>query len=270
MSRPRFRALSVLAVSGLAASGSVFAACSDSGAPDTGAAPGADAGSDGPATVPSSGAEAKQTGKILQAQTSDGVAGATVAVAGKTATTNANGDYEILVPRGTPYQMSASAEGYWKVLEQEWILNRDALARGPTNIILTQTAYLLASFLDGRNKEKGTLVVRVEVMPPCATDEGATLTLDPPGESKLVYFNGQIPDVQATSVHHGSTFAAAFYNVDVGVPVRVGVSSPVCKPVPFPVETDDVTYTGVNRVEADEAVSFHRVYLRDPIADGGR
>jgi len=63
--------------------------------------------------------ESVQSGKIIRAQTTDqGVPNATVTIAGKSVATNASGDYEIVVPRSTPYSMTVTAEGYYKLLEQ--------------------------------------------------------------------------------------------------------------------------------------------------------
>jgi hypothetical protein len=258
-------------VGALALAGILAGACSSSSSSSSSGGTSGTAVEDGGAPPPPPGTnEAKQTGRILRAQSTEGVSGAVVAVAGKTATTGANGDYEIVVPQGTPYQMLVTADGFWKLREQEWILKQPSLARGDTNVILTQTAGLLADFLDGRKKEKGTVVVKVEVMAPCTSEAGATLTIDPPGEAKLSYFTGQIPDSQATSVQKGSTFSGVFYNVEIGVPLKVTITSPTCKQVPFPVDADDVTYTGITQADADESISYERVFLRDPAGDGGK
>ena len=182
---------------------------------------GADGQPDAPAVVTND-TESKQSGRIIRAQTEDeAVEGATVTVAGKTATTNAAGDYELIVPRNTPYQMTVAADGFYKLLEQEWILKKETLDRGTTNLLLTATADLLAGLLPGRKADKGLVVVKVNPQPPCASEEGATLTIDPPGEAKLAYFSGSLPNSQQKSVEAGTTFSAAFYNVEVGVPLKI-------------------------------------------------
>ncbi len=263
----------VLPVGSFALAAVFAAACGDDdpGAGTIGAgADGGDAQVDAPAVVTSDD-ESKQSGKIIRAQTEDeGVEGATVTIAGKTVTTNAAGDYEIVVPRSTPYRMTVAGEGFYKLLEQEWIVKKEALERGSTNLLPTATANLLAGLLPGRDPAKGLVVVKVNPLPPCTTEEGATLAIDPPGDSKLTYFAGSLPSSQQTSVQAGSTFSAAFYNVDVGVPLSIVVQSPQCAQVAFPVEVGDVTYTGALSAEAGEALAYFRVYIQDaPIADAG-
>ncbi|MCW5831239.1 MAG: hypothetical protein KIS78_02130 [Labilithrix sp.] len=262
----------VLSVGTFVAAAAAAAACGDD---DGGTvAPGADGGGEAQADAPvviTDDTESKQSGKIIRAQTEDeGVEGATVTVAGKSATTNAAGDYELVVPRNTPYRMTVAGEGFYKLLEQEWILKKETLERGSTNLLPTATANLLAGLLPGRDPEKGLVVVKVTPLPPCTTEEGATLSIEPPGEAKLTYFAGSLPDSQQTSVKAGAAFSAAFYNVEVGVPLAIVVRSPQCAQAAFPVEVGDVTYTGALSAEAGEALAYFRVYIKDPpIADAG-
>jgi hypothetical protein len=232
---------------------------------------GTDASGEAAAVVPT-GEQAKQTGRIIRAQSTDGVEGATVTVGTTSAATRPTGEYELEVPKGVPYQMTVTADGFFKLLEQEWILKKDTLARGDTNLLITQTANLLANFLPDRKKEKGIVVVRIEVLAPCTTEDGSTLTIEPAGEAKVAYFSGNFPSPSQRAVQGGTLFSGVFYNVDVGVPVKVGVTSPTCAAVPFPFDVDDVTYTGNNKAEPDESLSYHRVYLREllsPIRDAG-
>ncbi|MBX3209028.1 MAG: hypothetical protein KF764_28605 [Labilithrix sp.] len=256
---------------GLVALAAITAACGDDdsggGAP---AADGGDAQTDAPVVITND-TESKQSGKIIRAQTEDeGVEGATVTVAGKTATTNAAGDYELLVPRNTPYRMTVAKEGFYKLLEQEWIVKKETLERGSTNLLLTATANLLAGLLPGRDPAKGLVVVKVTPLPPCTSEEGATLAIDPPGDAKVAYFSGSLPDSQQSSVKAGAAFSAAFYNVAVGVPLKVVVSSSECAQVAFPVDVGDVTYTGVLEAEPGDALSYFRVYMKDAaIPDAG-
>lgn len=250
-----------------------FAACGDDETPDgtpSTSDGGADTAPDSPAVVTND-TESKQTGKIIRAQTEDeGVPGATVTAGGKSVTTSATGDYEIIVPRSTPYQMTVAAPEYYKLLEQEMILKKETLARGTTTLLPTATANLLAGLLSGRKPEKGLVVVKVNPQPPCTTEEGSTLTIDPPGEAKVTYFNGSLPQTSLTAVKAGSTFSAAFYNVEVGVPLKISVTSPECAQVSFPIDVGDVTYTGALTAEAGEALSYMRIYIKDAVvSDAG-
>ncbi|MBN9166415.1 MAG: hypothetical protein BGO98_29930 [Myxococcales bacterium 68-20] len=238
----------------------------DDGGSSANRADGGTGGQPDAAAVVTNDTESKQTGKIIRAQTEDeAVEGATITIAGKTATTNATGDYELIVPRNTPYQMTVAADGFYKLLEQEWILKKETLDRGTTNLLLTDTANLLAGLLPGRKSDKGLVVVKVNPQPPCTSEEGSTLTIDPPGEAKVTYFSGSLPNSQQTSVQAGTTFSAAIYNVDVGVPLKITVSSPQCAQVPFPVDVGDVTYTGFQKAEPGDALSYMRIYIKDPV-----
>ncbi len=227
--------------------------------------PSQDGGSDGQQDVAvASENEAKQTGKIIKAQTeNEGVAGATVTAGNTSVTTNAAGDYEMIVPRNTPYRMTVSAPDYFKLLEQEVIVKTASLARGNTNLLPTATANLLAGLLPDRKAEKGLVVVKVNPLPPCTSEEGSVVTIDPPGEAKVTYFEGSFPKTSLTAAKAGATFSAAIYNVEVGVPLKVTVTSPDCAEVAFPVDVGDVTYTATLSAEPGEALSYMRVFIRD-------
>ena len=246
-----------------------FAACSDD--ESTGSTPstndgGADAQPDSPPAVVTNDSESKQTGKIIRAQSEDdGVPGATVTAGGNSVTTNATGEYEIIVPRNTPYRMTVAAPEYFKLLEQEMILTKETLDRGKTNLLPTETATFLAGLLPDRKAEKGLVVVKVNPLPPCTSEEGSTLSIDPPGEAKITYFNGSLPQSSLEAVKAGSTFSAAIYNVEVGVPLTITVTSPQCSQAPFPIDVGDVTYTGALTAEAGEALSYMRVYIKDAV-----
>jgi hypothetical protein len=211
--------------------------------------------------VPGAG-EVKQTGKIVRAnETAVLVSGATVTIADKSATTNATGDYEIAVPKGKPVFMTVTAPDYYKLLEQEYVVNADAFERGPTQLLSVELANFLTSFLPNRKAEKGVLVVKINAQAPCTTEEGATVALEPQGESQLRYFNGQLPSSSATSAHGGDSFNAAFYNVEIGVPLKVTVTHPTCAQVAFPVTVGSVTFTGSQKTEAGDALSYMRLYI---------
>lgn len=246
----------------LALSAAVAACGDDDNAP---VSPGSDGGaaSDGGGPVVPSANEVKQTGKIVRAQATDeAVEGATVAVADESTTTNAAGEYELAVPKGTPTQMVVTAPDFYKLIEQEWIVGAD-LARGETQLLKTATANLLAGVLNPpRDPQKGLLVVSVRVQPPCASEEGATLAIDPPGQAKITYVGGSgLPDSTLSAVKQGTAFSAIFYDVEPGATVHVTATSPTCEQVPFPIDVDGVTLTGNQKTEAGEALSFMRVYL---------
>lgn len=247
------------------------AACGDDdNAPLTSSADGGakEAGSGGPGTVGDD--EVKQTGKIVRARATElAVEGATVTVAGKSVTTNASGDYELAVPKGTPTQMTVTAPDFYKLVEQEWIVSKD-FPRGETQLLPVGLANLLAGLLaPPRDATKGLLVVTVRPLPPCDSEEGTTLTIDPPG-AKLVYIAGGLPSSVLDSVKKNEGFSAIFYDIEPGVTVHVTASSPRCGQAPFPVEIDGVTLTGNQKTEAGDALSYMRVFLSMPkIVDAG-
>lgn len=227
---------------------------------DDPATPATDAGAD-TSIGPVGTNEAKQSGRIIRALENVSVGGATVTIGGKSATTNDDGLYEIVVPKNAPYRMSVTAEEHYKLNEQEWILKKDSLARGDTNLLGTSIANVLASFLPNRDAAKGLLVVKVNPLPPCDSEEGSKLSLDPPGASKVTYFSGGRPNVNATGAAKGESFSAAIYNTEIGVDLKVVVDSPLCEQVPFPVDSQDVTYTGKQQAEPGEVLSYIRVFI---------
>jgi hypothetical protein len=245
-------------------------ACSGGGSGGPGATGGTiDGGAEAAPPVVPTATEARQSGRIVDVQSSDPVPGATVTVEGKSATTNAAGQYELLVPRNKPYTMTVTSEGYHKLIEQELVHDKESLARGDTNLLSNQTALLLSAFLTGRKSDKGYIVVKAEPRPPCTSEDGATLAIEPVGEAQLTYFGQQLPDRTRTSVLAGTPISAVFYNVDVGVPLTIKVTSPTCEQQAFPATVGDVTYTGGLRAEAGDVIAYSRVYLQALKTDAG-
>lgn len=264
----RFRHLFAgVILSSVAASTMGIAACSSSsGGPVEPVNEGGTDAPDGPVGT----SEAKQKGRIVDAIDKFGVAGATVAIAGKTVVTKDDGTYEIVVPRNTPYSMSVTASDHYKLNEQEWIVKKETFDRTDTSLLSTDIANLLASFLPPRDAAKGLVVVRVNPLPPCDSEQGATLSIEPVGTSKITYFRAGRPDKSATSATKDEAFSAAFSDVDINVPIKVTVTSPTCEAVAFPVDYQDVTYTGVQKAEPGEVLSYIRVFIGPKkIADAG-
>ncbi len=233
------------------ASVSAVASC----ASDEDAAPGPKPGS-----VPGSASDATQRGRVIVARSEAPLDGATVTIAGRSVTTAADGTYAIQVPRGTPYVMTVSAPEHYKLLEQEWSTTAD-VARGDTNLLPFSLGNLLASLLPNRDSAKGVLAVRVYPVRGCADEGGTTLEISPSSGAQLRYFAGGIPSGTATSVTKGEGISAVFYNVDPGVPLEVKATSPSCTALGFPISEDGVTYTGLVRAEAGDALAYVRVFL---------
>ncbi len=239
-------------------------ACSDD---ETEATPAPeDAGPDTAPVVPANETESKQTGRIVKAREPDYfIEGATITIAGRTATSNAAGEYEIIVPRNTPYQMTVTAPEYWKLVEQEWMAKKETLVRGDTTMLPNGLAKLLTGVLPARKAEKGVLLIRVNPLPPCTTEDGSTVTIDPPGEALHRYFDKSgLPSDARDAVEGGQTLSVAFYNVEVGVPITVKVNSPLCEQLPFPIDIDGITYTGLQKTEPGDVISYIRTYIGPP------
>lgn len=266
-SRPLFSALVLSSVSVLAA-GAATTACSDDA--KSPADPGGGTAEAGADSQPAGSNEAKQKGRIVDAIDKFGVTGATVSIAGKTVTTNEDGTYEIVVPKNTPYSMSVTSPAHFKLNEQEWIVTKDLFDRTDTSLLPNDIAKLLSSFLPARDPAKGLLVVRINPLPPCDSEQGSTLSVEPQGASKITYFAAGRPNQGATSTTKDEAFSAAVSDVDPGVAIKVTVTSPSCEQVAFPVDYQDVTYTGVQKTEPGDVLSYIRVFIGPKkIADAG-
>jgi len=206
--------------------------------------------------------EVKQSGRIVNAvSATDYVPNPTITVNGKSVVGGADGTYEIAVPKNEPYYYKVAAPDFYTLTEQELILKQD-VARGDTKLPSVGLFKLLSGSLNPpRDMTKGLLVVSVRPEEGCASEEGATLALDPPGQSKLNYTESNFP-TDRTTVKAGESFSAFYYDVDPGVTVHVIATHPSCTQIPFPYDTDNVTFTGNQKTESGEALSFMRVYLK--------
>jgi hypothetical protein len=263
---------SVVVIASLAFAAAVACSSSSDGgeAPD---GPGAEAGGtdaqaeaapDAPFTGPT------QKGRIIDAVGKSGVAGAVVTVGGKSVTANEDGTYAIGITKDVPTSMTVAAADHFKLDEQERIVKSDLFDRMDTSLLSTATAGLLASFLPMRDPAKGLLAVRVYPLPPCVSEAGSTLALDPPGTAQVTYFSGGLPSKTAKVTSKDESFSGVFTNVDPGVALKVVVDSPICEQLAFPVDYGGVTLTGVQQAEVGDVVSYIRVFLGPKkVADAG-
>lgn len=241
----------------------LFAACGGDETTTT-VSPGTDGGAttdagteSGPVVVGSN--EVKQTGRTVYASDTSAGVQSTVTIAGKSVSTDGDGNYEIAVPKDTPYSMTVTAPDFYKLIEQEWSVKQD-LAQGSTSMLPVALANILAGSLN-RDMTKGLLVVSVRPQAPCTSEGETTLTIEPAGTAKVAYVDGTTPDPNLTSVKAGSSFSAFFYDVEPNVNVKVIATSPTCNQTPFPIDVDGKTLTGNHRTEPGETLSFMRVYL---------
>lgn len=262
---------SSLVVAGLALAAAV--ACSSSSS-DTAnpVAPGVEGGSDAQpeAAVDAPFTGPTQKGRIIDAVGKTGVMGAIVSIGGKSITTNDDGTYAIDITKDVPTSMAVTEPDHFKLNEQEWIVKSDLFDRGDTSLLSTSTANLLASLLPTRDPAKGLLAVRIYPLPPCVSEAGSTLAIEPAGAAKLTYFAGGLPSKTAKATSKDESFSGIFTDVEPGVPIKVIVTSPICEQVAFPVDYGGVTLTGVQKAEPGDVVSYIRVFLGpNKIADSG-
>ena len=259
---PRATRFALAAVT-LAVAGAHAAACSSTsvtGAADASVAP-PEAGTPSEAAAPTG--LATQTGRAMVVQLATPLAGATVSAAGKQATTAEDGTYTLSVPRGTPFTLRFTAPEHYQLIEQEYLVTKDPYARGDSLVLAKQTAQLLSAFLDGYDKTRGLIAIRVVKKTGCASETGAVVAIEAPGDAKpLVKYTVNGLPGSGTSIVAGENNGALIYNVPTGAPLKVTVTHPTCAPLPFPVEFEGATYTsGSATPEPGESLSFVRIFL---------
>ncbi len=236
-----------------------------------------DAGGGNDAGGEAAGNMATQTGRIVDFDNSAPVKGATITLSplNITTTTDNKGAYSVSVPKGTPYTMSVTAPTYLKLIEQEWQLSGDT-DRGDTSFVSTATESTLQLTLSGYDSSLAVLSVQAIATGSCTSVTGATIAIEPPGQSKVKYFAGGFPSNTATAVTDGQLPSVIIYNIDPTAPFKVVVTPPdadagadagpasSCKAAAFPFvdpKLATVTYTGNVTVEPTDAASFMRVYM---------
>lgn len=253
--------------------GAAVACGSSSSGEETPVTPGSEAGgsdaqAEAAADAPVAGPT--QTGRIIDAVGKDGIMGAVVSIGGKSIPTNDDGTYAIGITKDVPTSMSVTAADHFKLNEQEWIVKSDLFARGDTSLLSNSTANLLSNFLPVREATKGLIAVRIYPLPPCVSEAGSTIAIEPAGTAEVTYFAGGLPSKTAKVVSKDESFSGIFTNVEAGVPIKVVVTSPICEQVAFPVDYGGVTLTGLQKAEPGDVVSYIRVFLGpQKIADSG-
>lgn len=238
-------------------------ACSSSTTPETTPDAAAEAGGSPDAFVEPT--EVRQTGRALVLQQRTPVEGATVTAGAATTTTNANGDYSLIVPRGKPVRLTFAAPEFYKLVEQEYVVEKATYERGESLMLSRQTAGLLKAFLPGLDTAKGILVVRVVAGAGCKSEDGTELSLDPPGATLRYTVNGLPSDKPFVTA--GENNGAIFYNVTPGAKVTVTAKSPGCSQLPFPVAYEGVKYNDNQTTEGGESFTFMRVFLGAKVAE---
>jgi hypothetical protein len=236
--------------------------------------------SDGGATVEGGGAESSsggsgpvQQGSIRDLTTSLPVASAKLTLGAATATTDANGKYQVTVDGTKSFNMKVEKDGYYTLTEQETLVKQD-IDLGVTSFLPESTAALLTASLAGYDPGKGVLSLAIENHG-CTDEGGATFTVTgpdgkPPAGSTLVYAVGSkpsLPSASATSAQKDAFPHAVAFNLPPNVPISVTVQHPTCTMVQFPVDkqvdTGTVTYVSATVATLPgKATSFLRLFLK--------
>jgi len=228
------------------------------------------------------GTPVNQKGQVIElGSTATGVPNATVDVGnGTKANGDAKGNYTFQVLAKTPFHLTFSAPDHTTVLEQEWMLNGDFDRKTTSLPDVGTTNALLSGGLAELDQTKGVLSVGLFLTNACTDEAGATIALNPPGASKIVYFRSGFPAKGATDVATGqNTPSAILYNLEPGDSFDIQVTHPSCTKVPFPYtptatsggapgDGPAITYTGKVQVDAANPpgatapkTSFIRIFL---------
>jgi hypothetical protein len=203
-----------------------------------------------------------QHGTIVDYGTKAPIAGATVAAAGESVTTDATGAYSFSVEPGEPYIISVTAPGYGKLVLQERSIAADE-DDGEMNLVSTAEANAVAAALDGYDSSLGALSVEVLATGSCASPAGATISVLPAGAARVAYFLNGMPSAPQTSVNPFALPSAVIYNVQPGVPLTLFVGETQCTQVPFPTVQGAIRYTGGGiETEAGGVTTFADVFLQ--------
>jgi hypothetical protein len=256
--------MSRLALIGIVSTFAVaLTACSSSsGGGGTGPAPSATT------TSPSGPTTAAQKGQITDFESGKPIAGATVVANDATTTTDAQGNYSLVVHQNEAFEMTVTAPGYVKLIEQQTTLTAD-YDRGKTTIVANGLASLLQNTLTGYDATKGILSVAVLPTGGCKTEDGSTIKVSSE-DAKVKYFVAKLPSNTQTTVHGGEFPSAVIYNLPTNTPITVTIESPSCTQAGFPFTNANgiqflgtvVTEPGGDPSTGQAATSFQRIFLQ--------
>jgi hypothetical protein len=217
----------------------------------------------------SSGPVVTQTGKTVSYTPCSSpvpVAGATVSVGSRSATTAADGSYTIEVPAGAPFTMTVTAPDYIPLTEAEDTVQA-SYDRGNTLLISTETAMFLEGALPGFDPKMSLLTIELVKTGTCTDVTGTTVTVSSPGTGAVTEYPAQCASPVGGSSATEGTFPSAsdavVYNLTPGAHT-VRAASPKCTQVPYPY-TDPatgLTYDGTVTTQAGNANAFTRVFLQ--------
>jgi len=195
------------------------------------------------------------------------VAGATITIGSRTATTAMDGTYSIEVPSGTPFAMMATAPQYIQITEAQ-----DSVAanydRGDTRMIPSQTASFLTALLPNYSATGALLLIELVKTGSCTDVGGTTVQISPASPNAVTQYPAQCsspvgPNAYATDGTFPAASAAVLYNLTPGTQT-VTANSPKCSQIPYPYTdpTTGLTYDGNVTTQAGTGLSFTRVFLK--------
>jgi hypothetical protein len=227
----------------------------------------------------SSGSKSASSGMITQTgrtvtytpcAANEPLAGATVTIGSRTATTAADGTYSISIPSGTPFTMTITAPDYIQITEAEDSASAD-YTRPDTRMILNDTATFFTEVLPSYAATGGILTIELVKTGACTDIGGTTVSVSPASSGALTQYPSQCAtplgqNAYATDGVFPAASAAVVYNLTPGT-YTLTATSPKCTQIPYPYTDPDteLTYEGTVVVAAagtGMGMSFARVFFQ--------
>jgi hypothetical protein len=250
----------------------LIGSCSSSSAPapaDTADASGSDGGTGDDAAAPAVTEHGSiiDYGTLLSSGSTVPVAGLTVTDGAQSTTTDAKGNWSLMVPAGA--SLSPSISGTTKGDPYSTLFLPTATSAGGdvdrgTIVVADQSTFQLERLILSADSTKAIVHVAATATGSCASVAGGTISVTAPAGASVVYFNAKgLPSSTATSFPQlpfpGPV--AVIYDVDPGADVTFQVSHPTCTPSPAPVTNGGASFTGQVVTKAAEPGDFCSVVL---------
>jgi hypothetical protein len=186
------------------------------------------------------------------------VAGATVRVAetDQSATTDATGAYQIMVPSDSTVTLATSATGFATTFRESMIIASGATVSGLDVMLMapaTVTAFNSMSSI-AMATTRGLMAIRLHSMGPGCATTGAHLTIWPPEAGTLLYSRPATaggldqPDPTVDGVQDGATVHAWLVAaVSPGSLLQINVQQAGCQQIPESPSIDGVVFPGQRR-----------------------
>jgi hypothetical protein len=204
----------------------------------------------------------KQTGKILDYATGDGVSGARVELNDSIAWTDSSGAYTLEVPPGQPFPLVASAPKYLTLIEQPSSSTVD-VDRGVTKMAASPLTTLLGRGLEGYDDKLGILSVELIPIGACKSVAGTKVHLrGDSGAAKTSYFRSNLPSLSTAAALDRELPTAVIYNVPIGKQLSVATEGGSCAQAPFPVDYNNIRWEGTVTAQPGDATTFVRVFMQ--------